>query len=287
LGEALQRVARPWTLVELGQRYYGSTYTPALREGVEQALQHYRPYFDRKRMGAQWLYLPVDPALVARQQDGASQYTDLGRGEVIVVQLLQGNPRIGLVLGAGTEPHAFEVVIEGWKLRQVTASHIRIVPDMQRPDLLDLEPSDLKARLAAWHQALKGEAVDQILVWHRAGGEAQSFTALAQGTATSDERLALALDLLQRGSGLWKQVDALWVPRPAAEVFARLGAFVQHHLTLAGHPGLAVQHQDGRTGTLTGRSRWSSIEVAWSGGGQMFCPGRNVAPTEAPSLPEG
>lgn len=287
LGEAHQQVARPWTAVELGQQYYGNTYTPVLREGVEQALQTYRPFFERKRMGAQWLYLPVAPGRGAPRQDASLQPADLERGDMIVVRGNQGKPRLGVVVGAGSTDQTVRAVIAGWKAQEIGLHDVQVVPGMQRPDLLDLELSDLKANLGAWQQELAQAVVDQIVVWHRAGGEAQDFDTLARGTSTAQERVALALDLVQRGSGLWTRAGMLWVPRPATEVFAGGGEFMRHHLTLAGHPGLAVRHEDGRTGTLTGRSRWGSVEVAWLGGSQQFCPSRNVSLRGGSSVPEG
>lgn len=287
LGDVHRQSARPWTAVELGQCYYGSTYTPTLREGVEQALHAYRPYFARKRLGAQWVYLPLTPDVVARGHETLAYPDALERGAVIVAQIVQGTPRLGLVLDAGTEPHLVDVVIEGWKARQVPASHIQIVSGVQRPDLLALEPSALKAALGDWHRELAGDAVDQLLLWDRAGGAAQHFTDLARGTVTDAERVALALDLLQRGSGLWKRTGGVWMPRPAAEVFSQMGEFVRHHLTLAGHPGRTVQHRDGRIGTLTGRSRWGSVEVAWVKEGVRFYPSRTVVlGAEPPPLEE-
>lgn len=282
LGDVHQQTTRPWTAVELGQRYYGSVYTPSLREGVEAALDTYRPYFERKRLGTQWIYLPVPEVLVTRQYAERPTQEDLVPGEVIVVQAGQGGPRLGLVLGAGTDPRSFEVVIEGWKARQIPASHVQIVPGLHRPDLLSLETSDLKVKLGEWHRALKEAAVDQIRLWQWAGGVAQDFTALAQSTTTADERVALALDLLERGPGLWKRVGAVWVPRPTEEVYAQQGEFLQHHLRLAGQSGLVVQHRDGRIGTLTGRSRWGSVEVAWAQGGAMFFPSRNLVLSAEP-----
>lgn len=263
--QATGAAPRPWTAVEIGQRYYGAAYTPALRAVVEQTLAAAEHYFRPQRLGAQTTYLPRPAEEVAqRTAQGVALHT-LQPGAIVLAQAAngQGEPRLAILTApVGT---TVELIADGWKGTTHPLSVVQIVPGIDRPDLLSVEPAEVKAQLRQWREQIVTEPVDLVALWDAQAGPAQPFADLAATYATPEARLAVGLALLTQGQMLWQRTGGIWHPRDRATVLAKQAGFA-HHLQLVHATGQHVLDATGNVGTLTGRSRWGAVEVAWDTG---------------------
>jgi hypothetical protein len=264
--EDLWRVAdqrgpmRPWTVVELGQAYYGAAYQPALREEVEYALKEATPYFKQRRIGAQPTYQP-------RTSDEFEQLlplTQLTPSEIVIVQGQKGTPQIALVLSAPQEG-TVSLVADQWKQANRPLNVIQLVPGgMTCLDLVTTPAEHAKQYLQTWRQKIDEEWVDLIAWWERCQGQSFTYAERCRELASESERLALGLELLARGDLLFRREGMTWTPLDAQRVLSDQG--IAHHLDLV-HAGAGTPIQiNGRRGTLTGRSNWRFFEVRWEEG---------------------
>ncbi|HEY0734747.1 MAG TPA: MBL fold metallo-hydrolase [Herpetosiphonaceae bacterium] len=263
--QATGAAPRPWTAVEIGQRYYGAAYTPALRPLVEQTLVGAERYFRPQRLGAQMTYLPRSAEEVAQRTALVATLATLQPGAIVLVQAAngQGEPRLAIVVAP--VGNVVELIADGWKGTTHPLTVVQLVPWIDHPDLLSLEPSEIKARLRQWREQLATEAVDPVALWDASDGQAHTLAELATRGATAEVRLALGLALLRYGHMLWQCAGGVWTPRDRATVLARNPGFA-HHLQMVHAVGQRVTDPGDNAGTLTGRSRWGAVEVAWDTG---------------------
>jgi hypothetical protein len=256
---------RPWTAVEIGQRYYNSAYTPALRAVVEQALRDADDYFRKQRLGTQVTYIPRLADAVAQRIGLATELQSLQPGAIVLVQATNGQGESHLAILTAPVGTSIELIAEGWKGTSHPLNVVQIVPGIDRPDLLSDDPSEVKARLRQWREHLVLEPVDPIALWDAGPSHPQTFAELAETCATPEARLALGLALLMHGQVLWLRDRDVWTPRERATVLAKHVGFVQH-LRLVHAAGQQVRDRAGNVGILTGRSRWGTVEVTWTSG---------------------
>jgi hypothetical protein len=251
--------------VEIGQRYYGAAYTPTLRAVVEQALRDADDYFRKQRMGAQVTYIPHLADAVAQRTALAAKLKTLQPGAIVLVQATNGQGEPHLAILIAPVGSTVELIAEGWKGASHPLNVVQIVPEIDRPDLLSDDPSEVKTRLRQWRDQLALEAVDPIALWDAGPDRPHTFAELAATCATAETRLALGLALLTHGHVLWQRDRGVWTPRARATVLAKHAGFVQH-LRLVHAAGHQVQDRAGNLGILTGQSRWGAVEVTWESG---------------------
>ncbi len=253
---------RPWTAVELGQHYYGTTYRPALRAQVELVLKEASPYFKQGRIGAQPTYLPR-PASATEHLRPISQLT---AGEVVLVQGQKGTPQIALLLSApheGTVP----LIADQWKEGIRPMNLIQLFAGVRREALLMLSGYEVKQQLQEWRKALDDMWIDLFAWWDRCMGKAFTFASLCASLESDDLRLAWGLELLAHGHELFVREGTTWTPFHAQRVLANQG--FAHHLTLVrAGAGTAVM-VGGQRAILTGRSNWRQVEICWDEGGKV------------------
>ncbi|WP_338249511.1 MBL fold metallo-hydrolase [Dictyobacter halimunensis] len=279
---------RPWTVVELGQAYYGSAYRPALRPLIEQIFKSdTSAYFKRSRIGAQSIYQPCETVLglsfsttlpgelpVGRGGGPTSltlprvPATELSRripgaGAVVIVQG-QKNSAPYLALTLSPERNGgIRMIADGWKAATRPLSMIQLLPDVQRQEWLHLPEETIKAHLKQWRQKLDRAWVDLFAWWRNCQRSSFSFTSLCRDLELrqADERLAWSLELLTHGLLLFRHHGEMWHPLDEMRIYANEG-FAHHlHLLEAG-AGSAIE-ANGRAGRLTGRSSWRLFEVCW------------------------
>ncbi|HEX6290192.1 MAG TPA: MBL fold metallo-hydrolase [Herpetosiphonaceae bacterium] len=263
--QATGAAPRPWMAVELGQHYYGAAYTPALRSVVEQALLGADAYFRPQRLGAQRTYIPRLAAEVAQRTALAATLATLQPGAIVLVQAANGQGEPHLALLTAPVETTVELIAEGWKGTTHPLGVVQIVPGIDRPELLTHEPTEVKARLRQWREQLATEPIDPVALWDARQHQPQTFAELAASYATADARLALGLASLSYGQMLWQRAGVVWTPRDRATVLEKNPGFA-HHLRLVHAAGQRVHDAAGNVGTLTGRSRWGAVEVAWGTG---------------------
>jgi Cft2 family RNA processing exonuclease len=257
---------RPWTAVELAQRYYGPQYTPDHRAVVEQVVSGASAFFTSRRLGRQRTYLPLKPTHVALHQ-AASPPPSLRAGDIVLVQHgMQGTPQLACLTSV-EEPDTVSLVAERWRGRTYPVSVIQITPQIHRPEFLQLASADIAQQLQAWRRHLDvGEPIDLLIFWQAAQGQSHTFAELSSRCHSDDQRLALAIELLIRGQLAWQRVGRVWQPLAYHEVEQRTQLPIAQHLALAQVSDVVVSHAHRADGRTTGRSRWGRIEVAWPDG---------------------
>ena len=271
---------RPWTIVELGQAYYGSAYRPALRPLIERVFkQDTSSYFKRNRIGAQAIYQPretvlgrngtVSEAGPVQQKNGtfvSSIESPLNMPEAGVIVLVQGQknspPYLGLTLSAA-QNGSIRIVTDGWKAALRPLSMLQWLSDVQRPDWLQLSDEANKVGLKQWRIQLEMAWIDLFSWWKQSQKQAFTLASLCRDLMleTDDEHLAWGLELLTHGSLLFRRDGELWMPFDEQRIMSNDG-FAHHLLLLDAGAGAAIQ-VNGRRATLTGRSNWRLFEVHW------------------------
>jgi len=269
--------SRPWTAVELGQRYFGQAYRASLRQSVESVLQDASVYFKIGRVGAQPTFTPR----AEREVEGLRSISQLTPGEIVLAQGPKGSPQLALVVappGGGT----IQLLTEQWKpgaAHPMNVVRLQVIPPVCRPDLLALSAEFAKRELQQWRARLDEEWVDALTLWDQAGGRPLSFASLCASLPNADLRLAHGLALLAHGHELFQLDGASWHPFQEQRVLKKEG--YAHHLALV-RAGVGVEVLvNGRSGRLTGRSTLQYLEVCWEVGedaGQLArVRGRNVS----------
>jgi Cft2 family RNA processing exonuclease len=253
---------RPWTAVELGQRYFGQAYRVSLRQSVETVLQDASVYFKIGRVGAQPTFTPR----AEREVEGLRSISQLTPGEIVLAQGPKGSPQLALVVappGGGT----IQLLTEQWRpggAHPMNVVRLQVVPPVCRPDLLALPADSAKRELQEWRARLDDEWVDALALWDRAGGRPFSFASLCASLPTADLRLAHGLALLAHGHELFQWDGASWHPFHEQRVLKKEG--YAHHLELV-RAGAGVEVLvNGRSGRLSGRSTLQYLEVRWEDG---------------------
>lgn len=273
---------RPWTIVELGQAYYGPTYRPSLRPTIEQIFKNdTSSYFKRNRIGAQAIYQPCETVL-GRSLSGMANHLGMSEPERIIplsesrisvnlpesgeVVLVQGQknapPYLGLTL-SNAYNGSIRIVTDGWKAAVRPLSMLQLLPDIQRPDWLQTSDEENKVVLKQWRTQLELSWVDLFAWWKRSQMQAFTFSSLCRDLAleTDDERLAWGLELLLHGSLLFRRDGEMWIPFEAQRIESNDG--FTHHLRLLDTGTGTLVQINGRLATLTGQSNWRLFEVRW------------------------
>ncbi|GHO89291.1 MBL fold metallo-hydrolase [Dictyobacter formicarum] len=279
---------RPWTVVELGQAYYGSAYRPALRPLIEQVFKSdTSAYFKRSRIGAQSIYQPCETVLGlsfstiineeqlaacapgflsvalthAPESELSQRIPDTG-----VVAIVQGQknsaPYLALMLSSAHNG-GIRMITDGWKAAIRPLSMIQLLPDVRRTEWLHLSDETIKVYLKKWRQTLDQAWVDLFAWWRRCQQSTFSFTSLCRDLELyeADDRLAWGLELLTHGLLLFRHHGETWHPLDETRVYAN-GGFAHHLQLLEAGAGSAILVND-RPGHLTGRSSWRLFEVCW------------------------
>lgn len=254
--------ARPWTAVELGQRYFGQQYRVSLRQSIEAVLQDASVYFKIGRVGAQATFTPRAKSAV----EGMRSISHLTAGEVVLVQGPKGSPQLALVV-APPSGGTIQLLAEQWKAGGAHPMNVvrqLAVPPVCRPDLLALSVEEAKRELREWRARLDDEWVDVLSLWDRMRDRPFSFASLCGSLPTDDLRLAFGLALLAQGHELFQWDGANWHPISRQRILKNEG--FAHHLELL-QAGAGVEVLvGGRRGRLTGRSSLQYLEVQWEEG---------------------
>jgi len=267
---------RPWTTVELARLATGTRYTPATRAHVQGLLDADVAYFARKRLGAQEVYLPRAPEEVAKRQ---ATHVALAPGDIVIARMNegQGEARLGVITSVVAQG-SVEATIAGWKGERFPLAVIQLTTGVRRPAYVALPREERRATLAADQERLTVAA--------RAGVIAHDLMALwARGRQTTDDilgtqetddgRLALARDLVMRGSVLFTRHGDVWEPKAEADLAAP-EAVARHRALLALGPRAEVVYRDGRQGLLSGRGRWGQVEVVLADGARVWWQDKDV-----------
>jgi len=278
---------RPWTTVELARLATGACYTPATRAHVQGLLDADVAYFARKRLGAQDVYLPRAPEEVATRQ---ATHVALAPGDIVIARMNagQGEARLGVIVTA-MEQGSVEATIAGWKGERFPLAVIQLPTGVRRPAYVALAREERKAALAADQERINAAARlgtlahDLMALWARGS---QTTGDLLGTQDTDDGRLALARDLVMRGSVLFARHGAVWEPKaerdlPVPEAVAR------HRALLTLGSGSKVAYRDGRQGILSGRGRWGQVEVALDDGTRMWWQDKDVQAVGSPEPERG
>lgn len=253
---------RPWTAVELGQRYYGQYYRVALRPAIEAVLQDACVYFKIGRVGAQTTFTPRAEHDVADLRS----ISQLTAGEIVLVQGPKGTPQLGLV-AAPPSGGTIQLLTEQWKaggLHPMNVVRQLVVPPVRRPDLLELPAEDAKRALREWRARLEDEWVDILALWDSMGERPFSFASLCASQSSDDQRLAFGLALLARGHELFSWDGVNWQPLARQRILKNEG-FAHHLQLLRAGVGASVL-VGGHSGRLTGRSSLQYLEIRWEEG---------------------
>ncbi|WP_246039346.1 MBL fold metallo-hydrolase [Dictyobacter alpinus] len=270
---------RFWSVVELGQAYYGVAYRPSLRPVIEQLFKYdTSAYFKRSRIGSQSIYQPCETvmgrSLISDEEILAIQLaaplsppgpsaTNPCAGAVAIVQGQKNSvPYLALILSS-TYNSRIHMVTDSWKAAPRSLSLLQLLPDVQRYEWLGLPDETIQVRLKQWRQALNQVWVDLFSWWRRCHAQSFSFASLCQdlNLCLEDERLAWGLELLLHGSLLFRRDGETWLPLAEERVYRDAG-FAQHLRLLDAGKDSAVLVNN-RSGWLTGRSNWRLFEVRW------------------------
>ncbi|GCE24039.1 hypothetical protein KDK_78390 [Dictyobacter kobayashii] len=277
---------RPWTIVELGQAYYGDAYRPTLRPLIEHVFKSdTSAYFKRSRIGAQSIYQPCETALgrsIISDEEFADCIPEMslvlpsrviqdeipqrvpGAGVVAIVQgQKNSSPYLALTL-APAQNGGIRMITDGWKAAVRPLSMIQLLPDVRRTEWLNVPDETNKMRLKQWRQQLDQAWIDLFACWRRCQQSSFSFTSLCQdlGLCQADDRLALGLELLNHGLLLFRRDGEIWHPLDEQRVYSNDG--FAHHLHLLEAGAGSEILVNGRPGRLTGRSNWRLFEVYWN-----------------------
>jgi len=273
---------RPWTTVELARLATGARYTPATRVHVQGLLDADVAHFARKRLGAQDVYLPRASEEVATRQ---ATHVALRPGDIVIARMNagQGEARLGVITSI-VDQGSVEATIAGWKGERFPLAVIQLPTGVRRPAYVALVREDRKAALAADQERIDAAARsgaiahDLMALWARGS---QTTADLLGTQDTDDGRIALARDLVMRGSVLFARHGAVWEPKaerdlPVPEAVAR------HRALLTLGSGSKVAYRDGRQGILSGRGRWGQVEVALDDGTRMWWQDKDVQAVGSP-----
>jgi len=273
---------RPWTTVELARLATGVRYTPATRAHVQGLLDADVAYFARQRLGAQDVYLPRASEDVATRQ---ATHVALAPGDIVIARMNagQGEARLGVIVTA-VEQGSVEATIAGWKGERFPLAVIQLPTGVRRPAYVALAREDRKAALGADQDRIDAAARsgalahDLMALWARGS---QTTADLLGTQDTDDGRIALARDLVMRGSVLFARHGAVWEPKaerdlPVPEAVAR------HRALLTLGSGSTVAYRDGRQGILSGRGRWGQVEVALDDGTRLWWQDKDVQAVGSP-----
>ena len=261
---ALQGPARPWTVVELGQAYYGAGYRPALRAQIEQVLLEAATYFRIERVGAQPTYQPR-PAEEVKRFVSLSQ---LVPGMIVIVRGHQGSPQLALVLEPSQAGNIL-LIGEQWKAVPRPLNVICLVPGVMRPEWLALPATTVKSALRTWRASLDELWIDLFAWWAQCQEEQREnfeYSALCNLAQSEDERVAWGLELLLHGVNLFRHEDLYWMPFERERILRDSG--FAHHLALLRAGKETPVNVRGRRAVLTGRSNWRLFEVRWTEEGE-------------------
>ncbi len=273
---------RPWTTVELARLATGARYTPAMRVHVQGLLDANVAYFARKRLGAQDVYLPRAPEDVATRQ---ATHITLAPGDIVIARMNagQGEARLGVITSI-VEQGSVEATIVGWKGERFPLAVIQLPTGVRRPAYVALARAERKAALAADQERIDAaarsgaSAHDLMALWARGS---QTTADLLGTQDTDDGRMALARDLVMRGSVLFARHGAVWEPKAERDL-AVPEAVARHRALLALGAGTGVAYRDGRQGILSGRSRWGQVEVTFDDGTRMWWQDKDVRAVGSP-----
>jgi len=267
---------RPWTTVELARLATGARYTPATRVHVQGLLDADAAYFARKRLGAQDVYLPRAPEEVAKRQ---ATHVALAPGDIVIARMNegQGEARLGVITSV-VEQGTVEATIVGWKGERFPLAVIQLPTGVCRSAYVALPRDERRATLAADQERLTAAARsgaiahDLMALWARG----RQTTGDILGTQETDEgRLALARDLVMRGSVLFTRHGDVWEPKTEADLAAP-EAVARHLALLTRGAGATVAYRDGRGGALSGRGRWGQVEVVIDDGTRVWWQDKDV-----------
>ncbi len=267
---------RPWTTVELARLATGARYTPATRVQVQALLDADVAYFARKRVGAQDVYLPRAAEDVAKRQ---ATHVALLPGDIVIARMNegQGEARLGVITSA-VALGAVEATIVGWKGERFPLPVIQLTTGVRRPAYVALPREERRPTLAADQERITAAARsgdiahDLMALWARSGQTTEEILGTQE---TDDGRLALARDLVMRGSVLFTRHGDVWEPKVEADLAAP-EAVARHLALLARGAGTGVAYRDGSGSVLSGRGRWGQVEVTLDDGTRMWWQDKDV-----------
>jgi hypothetical protein len=251
---------RPWTSVELGQGYYGSAYRPVMRQEIELVLKEASPYFKIGRLGATPTYLPRKP----QEVEHLRPLTQLGQGEVVLVQGKKGAPsQLALLLSVPQEG-TVKLLTDQWKAATRPMNVIQLLPGLQRPDLLALSLEEAKRVLQQWRRKIDEIWIDLFVLWKKCQGQSFTYNEFMRTLPSEDLRLAWGLELLMHSDELFRREGQTWVPLTEQQIRSNKGFL--HHLELLDVGANAPVLVNGQHGRLTGKSNLRLFEVLWEEG---------------------